>query len=280
MVCYTAVPVSWSIRIYIVIITNLKNNSRQTMSNDPFDELIYSDETKSQPWPMYIFFLFYMIGRYSSYIIIYLRLKQMLDNSIFAYKNKTYNKILFMLIIYGMFGMICMSVSGESDSIYYGSLALWVISDVTYFTSVTFMYLSKLREIKNVYEKSVLQTQISVTGTVSTESSIDCVSRARINPQTANTCKIDENIRNKIAALELAKIVTIYTKLSSTIFVSSFFLFLLISFGWIVLPRVFIVLVALLDCVINVFCSVLYFQNERNFYKKLFTLQLCCDNDG
>ena len=307
MICYTAVPITLSLIIYDVMITNLSKNSVKTMSYELLDDVIYSQKTESYPWPMYIFFLCYFIGRLSSYSVIYLRLKQMLENSIFSYEKKTYNKIFFLLTVSGTIGLTCISVQQGDEGIYYIMLSLWIISDTMYFTSVTCMYLSKLREIKNTYEKSVSQrhAQMSAISTTSSAShdqssnsiNVDCTSNRKCtsiinNPQkistdrdriniydcgTGNTTRNVINDSNERAALELGNIVSIYTKLSIVILLSSFVFFLLITVGRILLPsKMFIIFGNLIDSIINLFCSVLYFQNERNFYKKLFTLQFCC----
>ena len=284
MICYTSAPIIWSVRIYVVIIGNLENDSIKTMSNDQtFEDLIYSEKTKSYTWPMYILFLSYLIGRFSSYTLLYLRLKQMLDNSIFSYQKQTYNKLLFMLTATCILGFLSIGAVQAHQIIYYSLLILWIISDIIYFASVTFMYLFKLREIKNTYEKSVSQTQMSATSTTSTQSDIDCTPddlEARTNPQEISTCSTDRYDNNEKAALELTNIVSIYTTLSIVILVSSFLIYALITVGMILLPsKLFLIFGDLFDSIINLFCSVLYFQNERNFYKKLFTLQLCCVND-
>ena len=198
------------------------------MSNQLFDDLIHSVKTESYHWPMYILFLCYFIGRFSSYTVIYLRLKQMLDNSIFSYEKKTYNKIFCMLIVTGTLGLLCIGAEVH-ESIYYGVLPLWIISDIIYFATVTFMYLSKLKEIKNTYEKSVSQIQISTTSTTPTHShnSIDCAPEACVSTSTSPQ-KISTGIKtrnrydhghssinnNEKAALELGNIVSIYTKLN------------------------------------------------------------------
>ena len=208
-----------------------------------FEDLIYSEKTESYPWPMYMFFLCYSIGRLSSYTVIYLRLKQMLENSIFSYQKKTYNKTLFMLTLTGILGLTCITGLEGDKAIYYILLCLWIISDITYFSSVTFMYLSKLREIKNIYKKSVSQrprheqmSAMSTTASQSRDSTDDASSQASINisPQEirydCDNIKYSKNNNIEKVALELANIVSIYTKLSSVIFLSSFCFYILIEF--------------------------------------------------
>ena len=174
LICFTTVPTTWCIRLYGIIGTHLYHKTTNKLFSKPVDRLLYSEEN-GFPWPMYFVLFCYFIGKYTSYIIIYFRLKQMLNNSIFSYHEKTYKKILFILILHGISILMVIGTSESNMNTYTMTsiiiVAFWMFTDIIYFIPVTYMYLSKLKEIKNTYEKSFLQTKMDIASKSDTDNS-------------------------------------------------------------------------------------------------------------
>ena len=172
IIFFATVPLILVTQLTTVLIIHALDSKLNTLFvNHIDDELGYSTETGvnisvvAAPGC-------YLLGRFFSYIIIYRRLKQMLNNSIFAYPQSVYNKINIFLGIYlidVLAILIILSIHSDELALFQMFiLGIWTILDFTYFIWVTYMYLSKLKQIRNTYKEFLVkvhaQTEMIKTG--------------------------------------------------------------------------------------------------------------------
>ena len=265
------------------IIDHATNHSVSKLFDSDIDNQLLYNPKHGWEWHMLVIMFCYLYGRYISYVIIYLRLKQMLNGSIFAYKSQTYKKVLLLLICNGL-SLVALIVSSR---VYTGQTQLlfifvfvWIVTDMLYFVILTYMHLSNLRKIKNTYHKFIISMQsIEMSAVMSAnETNNNAPKMVDENVKTSNNnVKFsglnDEQLANKKQSYQvLSKIVTIYTRISITLFVSSFTMFTSSSiFDLLLGIQVIGLNIAMIDCVVNSLCLVLYFQRERTFYNQIKT---------
>lgn len=329
IILFTLVPLLYSVQLYRKLIFHVDNDSIDTLfSTDIDQELIYKEEPELQEYVFLVMFC-YFVGKYLSYFIIYLRLKQMLHDSIFSYDSKTYKKLLFLLAMHGISIVLMMTLTSiDNQYVYLGRSLFWISSDMIYFISISKMYLSKLKEIRNTYRNFIVATSRSNSGTNSPRAkdttiriptrsasvtrfeengdngnksnrqengyrsdSSETTQTKKAQPfETTQTTQIDQTGqttegasnsvaggvtsskiygKNKAAFESLSNVVQIYTRLSFAIFFSSFGFFIAISIVDVLFGVLTVgLLLTQIDCFINTFCLVLYFEQERKFYIK------------
>lgn len=317
IISFTLVCLIYASEIYVKIIYYATNHSINKLFNSDVDHQLIYNPKHGWEWHMVVLIFCYLYGRYISYVIIYLRLKQMLHGSIFAYKSQTYKKILLLLVCNGLSLValiIIVSIKTGQTGIIFLFVFVWILTDMFYFIVLTYMYLSNLNKIKNTYRKFIISTQTvskkSIKINTDTNNDNQKIPHAHVhkckmgivdqiqsesatasnnNSYSDNDIKVDVNVKSSsinISNQQLAnkkesyqimsKIVTIYTRISITIFISSFAMFTASSIFDLLLGFQVIVLhVMMIDCVVNILCLVLYFERERKFYGQIKHCNKC-----
>lgn len=239
----------------------------------------------------------YFSGKFCAYVILYSRLKLMLNDSIFAYSASVYNKICIFLICYGVTLLLipCTIIFERSEIERYTVSALWVIFDATYYFVTSYMFISKLKQIRKTYHNFIVATgnkgpiivdskhspssfglpRVPGTSINSTESS--SVYTDSSTASTSSRIVGSAVIKSKIHAFRaLTQTVSAYTKLTIIVIISSVLVFVFVLMMYFSIQFATITFIWLsIDCVINVACLLLYFEKPRNFY-----YEMCCSKGG
>ena len=158
LISYTIVPLVYAMQL----LQHLINHSIEIIADDNFDlHNLYNVTDGPGDIHASVAGSCYQIGKILNYTILLLRLKQMLKDSIFEYSKKVY-VIMSCLIVSLLLLLIChyiisvFPVSKKRLTLWRISIMLWMLLDLTYFISVSYMFLSKLGEITNTYHRFII----------------------------------------------------------------------------------------------------------------------------
>ena len=188
LIAYTIT--SWTLTIEILQHLNKHNITSNNTNDLNLHDLYNMEAGPAEDIHSYVATAFYQLGKVSNYIIMLLRLKQMLKDSIFEYSNKVYITMTCLLVCLGLdlisdYIIPLFLYSEERRLAWNITLMLWIVLDLAYYVSVSWMFLAKLREITNTYRTFVV-TVSKQTGLVTASFSVE--SDQDDNGNSNNSC--------------------------------------------------------------------------------------------
>ena len=287
-----------SLVLVIEIIEHLTKHNIASIGNDfNVHDMYNMRDGPSEDIHSFVATSCHQLGKLFNYIIMFLRLKQMLKDSIFEYSNKVYitmtGLIIFLTLIAISVYIIPLYPHSHKRSVAWKiAMILWAISDMTYYAFVSYLFLAKLHEITNTYRAFVItatkQTALS-SATASAESDQDDnINNNNNNNDSQQSTRIDRVVsvssyskqideKRKIYEI-LSHTMKIYTILTVIIVLSSAIVYFIIYVFGLVLPLEAIAFMFVsVDATINGLCLLLFFENARIFYHNLLSkcLKFC-----
>ena len=239
----------------VVVLSNSLNNSSQVNFSANFESDVDSDFIDAI---LLLAAIFYLIGKYQLYFILYLRLFFALHGSMFEYPPKYY-KIMKGLIIGCLIcpfaSLICGILQFLAGSIIF--TAIFIVLDVTYPIGVNILFIRKLYQV----------------GTFFIQRKLKMANSSDVNNNNNNSNSKDSQTSQQVE--KLLSVLAKFTVLSVTAALSSMLLLgsLTIIFSFRDDSKVPVpwVLMAV-DANINLLCLILYFNFSNGIYKTICTI--------